>query len=86
MHNETYGPIIGKTGTSSIARRALPRGHRALAAMLEDAVIGFFDVVLAWHENARSRYDLAQLDDRMLSDIGISRATAEREGSAPFWR
>jgi len=28
---------------------------------------------------------LRDLDDRMLADIGLSRAEAEREGSKPFW-
>lgn len=34
----------------------------------------------------RSRRDLLALDDRMLKDIGISRADAFREGDKPFWR
>ncbi|MEJ0067630.1 MAG: DUF1127 domain-containing protein [Pseudomonadota bacterium] len=34
----------------------------------------------------RQRYDLAQLDDRMLRDMGISRVEAERESHKPFWR
>lgn len=34
----------------------------------------------------RSRRDLLTLDDRMLKDIGISRADAVREGDKPFWR
>jgi uncharacterized protein YjiS (DUF1127 family) len=41
----------------------------------------------AWHEAARaaaSRRNLRQMDDRMLSDIGISRAQADFE--AYRWR
>ena len=30
----------------------------------------------AWHEEARSRYQLAGLDDRALKDIGVRRADA----------
>ncbi len=34
----------------------------------------------------RSRMALAQLDDRMLRDIGIDRATAANEAELPIWR
>lgn len=34
----------------------------------------------------RQRYDLAQLDDRMLRDMGISRLDVDREANKPFWR
>ena len=40
---------------------------------------------LAWHERARQRRALMELDDRALADIGISRADAERECRNPFW-
>ena len=32
------------------------------------------------------RHQLRALDDRMLKDIGLSRADAEREGAKSFWR
>jgi uncharacterized protein YjiS (DUF1127 family) len=41
---------------------------------------------LRWHELARQRRALLALDDRMLKDIGISRAEAEGEACRPFWR
>lgn len=40
---------------------------------------------LRWHELARQRRALLRLDDRMLKDIGISRADAVGEASRPFW-
>jgi uncharacterized protein YjiS (DUF1127 family) len=39
-----------------------------------------------WYERSRQRRQLARLDDRLLSDIGIDRATAGQEISKPFWR
>jgi uncharacterized protein YjiS (DUF1127 family) len=39
-----------------------------------------------WYERARQRRNLARLDDRLLRDIGIDRATALGEISKPFWR
>ena len=42
--------------------------------------------VFAWIERARSRRQLGQLDDRMLADIGVDRATARGESEIGFWR
>ncbi len=39
-----------------------------------------------WRERSRSRSDLAKFDDRMLRDIGISRADVWHEINKPFWR
>lgn len=37
------------------------------------------DALLAFDARRRQRYDLARLDDRMLDDIGVTRADVERE-------
>ncbi|TWS99706.1 DUF1127 domain-containing protein [Reyranella sp. CPCC 100927] len=37
-------------------------------------------------EMARSRRMLLTLDDRMLADVGLDRATARTEGEKGFWR
>jgi uncharacterized protein YjiS (DUF1127 family) len=39
-----------------------------------------------WRRRSRDRAQLARLDDRMLADIGISRAEAEFLVNKPFWR
>jgi uncharacterized protein YjiS (DUF1127 family) len=39
-----------------------------------------------WRRRIRERHELAGLSDRMLSDIGISRAEAEFFADKPFWR
>ena len=44
------------------------------------------DTLLVWQERSRQRHALARLDDRMLRDIGASRADVERECAKPFWR
>jgi uncharacterized protein YjiS (DUF1127 family) len=38
----------------------------------------------AWGRR-RSRTCLSQLDDRMLKDIGVTRAEADWEANKPFW-
>jgi len=41
--------------------------------------------VLAWQQRANDRAVLGSLDDRMLRDIGCSRADVDRECAKPFW-
>lgn len=44
------------------------------------------DILRTWQQRHRTRRDLLNLNDRLLRDIGISRAEAEREASKPFWQ
>ena len=39
-----------------------------------------------WRQRATGRAELAGLDDRMLADIGITRADAEFFANRPFWK
>jgi uncharacterized protein YjiS (DUF1127 family) len=49
----------------------------------------FFTAAASWAVAARkvyrSRRELAAMDDRMLSDIGISRSQAQAEANRKFW-
>jgi uncharacterized protein YjiS (DUF1127 family) len=39
-----------------------------------------------WFERSKQRQDLAELDDHLLKDIGISREEAVHESCVAFWR
>jgi uncharacterized protein YjiS (DUF1127 family) len=69
--------------------RALPAGRNRIAArlgrMIQDLATMTFARLLFWHELARQRRALLALNDRMLKDIGISRAEAEHEANRAFW-
>jgi len=43
-------------------------------------------VIGTWIERSRQRRALANLDDRLIDDIGITRSEAARESANPFWR
>ena len=45
-----------------------------------------FEVVDLWQARSAQRRRLAALEDRMLKDIGISRADAARESRKWFWQ
>ncbi len=44
------------------------------------------DRLLTWQRRANERRHLMQLDDRMLADVGLTRADVEHEYATPFWR
>jgi uncharacterized protein YjiS (DUF1127 family) len=54
-------------------------------ALLAGAVAVGIDNVMTRAELSRSRRQLAQLDERMLRDIGLDRGTARFEASKGFW-
>lgn len=45
-----------------------------------------FDQAFTWLDRARQRRHLGELDDRLLRDIGLSRAEVGHEIAQPFWR
>ena len=53
--------------------------------LVRDAA-ALFEAVAGYSERARERDALCTLDDRMIKDIGISRADIWLECSKPFWR
>lgn len=71
---------------SGAATRAgvLRRTARGLAAVFWSPLAMLVNVT-DWRERARQRAILATLDDRMLRDVGIDRASASREAGKPFW-
>ena len=43
-------------------------------------------VIGTWIERSHQRRALANLDDRLLNDVGITRSEAAREIAKPIWR
>lgn len=39
-----------------------------------------------WQQRHESRQHLVHLDDRLLADMGLTRADAEAEAAKPMWR
>lgn len=72
--------------TQALSARRLPaisKMRRSLDQMIQWRQV---QVIGLWIERRRQRLALARLDDRLLRDIGIERADANREIAKPFWR
>lgn len=67
-------PSTGGRATAGIVRLVSVAAVRAVAAI---------DTMMT---RRRSRLQLHSLDDRMLKDIGVSRAEVVAESCKPFWR
>ena len=61
--------------------------HGSAVSMRSGSLFGrAVETILFWREIARGRRHLAALDDKMLRDIGLTRADVEREYRKQFWR
>lgn len=69
-----------------IARADVPSFSfgRALALVAGSVVVGV-EALLNRAEVRKSRRQLAELDDRLLRDIGLDRGTARFEAGKGFW-
>lgn len=71
------GYNVSALGGPSAARPAAPGFTRLL--------IGAFDELYAWQERFRGRNALAEMDARMLKDIGLTPSDVASEVDKPFW-
>ncbi len=73
--------VEGGLGNRLQAKSGQGRRPGAIGAL----VAGLATWVRFWSERARQRRQLAALDDRMLKDIGLTRADVMSETDKPFW-
>lgn len=75
--------LKGLPGRSRATLRPSRATHGNIVRVWLAAIVG---TLLVWQERASQRHALAALDDRLLKDMGISRADVAREVGKPFWR
>jgi len=64
----------------------IPQETRCSPRRLGGFLSGVRAALREWRCRSNGRLDLARLDERMLRDIGLTRADAEFEINKPFWR
>ncbi len=66
---------------------ASPRAARLpITAVLLRAITAGMDTLYEWQRRFSDRHHLQTLDDRLLADIGLSRADVNSESQKPFWQ
>lgn len=63
----------------------LRSGAPAGAGQLRSRIIGILRTMSRWVDRSNQRHALAELDDHLLRDVGLSRSAARREATKPFW-
>ena len=76
--------IVDTNGAGSL-QRAGPLLARSVVRVLAMAAAACADWLRRAAERSSQRRALAHLSDRLLRDIGLSRAEAETEVRKPFW-
>jgi uncharacterized protein YjiS (DUF1127 family) len=70
----------------TILKHASPFGTGFFRGQVVAPVARGIEILLLWQRRANERHALAQLDDRILRDLGLSRSEVARELRKPFWR
>jgi uncharacterized protein YjiS (DUF1127 family) len=74
------------THVRDLARPATPSfSIGRIAALMAGTVMVGVEALVTRAELRRSRKQLAELDDRLLQDIGLDRARARFEASKGYW-
>ncbi len=80
---------ISRYNGASLARNAIIAtelsGHKSIP-VLSRIAMEFARLVARWSHRHQSRRELAELDSRLLMDIGLTREAALKEAEKPFWR
>jgi uncharacterized protein YjiS (DUF1127 family) len=48
--------------------------------------LGLIGTIAVWIVRRRQRHALAELDEHLLNDVGLSPEQARREAAKPFWK
>jgi uncharacterized protein YjiS (DUF1127 family) len=88
VSREYQGATTMSADTMNYATRtatALDRASATLVGQTFAVLSNMTTAMLAWQERARHRRELAELDDRTLADVGLTRADIDQQVARPFW-
>ncbi len=76
----------GYTGPELANRAPAGLSLKGVLTALRRAPLALVERVLLWQKRMDERARLGRLDERLLRDMGMSKADAYRETGKPFWR
>ena len=76
----------GDIGIMNAAHMYRPAQRNAVPRLIAAALRATFQRLGDWRERLWTRRQLAHLDDRLLADIGLTRAGVDRQLAERFWR
>lgn len=79
---DTISMPVADSGTSNSWKSWMKAGY----TLLVSDMVRIVETLRVWQRRSTWRTRLSELDDRLLQDIGITRAEAMREIRKPFWR
>ncbi len=79
---DTIDMPVASSGTSNSWKSWMKAGANLLVTDMARVV----ETLKQWQRRSTWRVRLSDFDDRMLDDIGITRAEALREVRKPFWQ
>lgn len=82
---ECIDTIARGPGPLETATARISAGLVHAARLVDRGLLRVLDLVFEWRARAAERHVMRSLDDRMLRDVGISRADLERELRRPLW-
>jgi len=56
------------------------------AEQMRRRIGGIVRTISLWIERSKQRHAVAELEDHLLHDVGLSRGAARREAAKPFWK
>lgn len=74
-----WSDVIPHVAPASRTRHGVSFGPR------ERAEGAGFGILAVWAQRVRTRQALAELDGRLLADVGLTREEGLRESRKPFW-
>lgn len=81
MHYEA--PFVSvMTSTSELMVRSIGDAADGINSLFDSIA----EQISVWHTRVEQRKHLLELDDRLLHDLGLTRADAIVESRKPFWR
>jgi uncharacterized protein YjiS (DUF1127 family) len=81
-----FGVVVRLHGSRRFAASAIDAEIPPPVLATESLLLRMVDRLQVWLQRKRERRHLGTLSDRMLKDIGVSRADVEYETSRRFWQ